>query len=408
VEALTVVTPAATRTRRWRPAPDPAADPATGRRGRRTWLVDTGWFVAALFVGYAMAEGNLASAHPAAPATRGLDVALGLAMCVALWWRRRFPVVLAVVGGAVGCFSLTGALAVQGMLFTVAVYRPTRVALIVAAADVLAIPAFAQVRGFDSGPPYLGAGSAALVTALVLGWGMFVRAQRQLVATLRERADRAEAEQQARAERARQGERTRIAREMHDVLAHRLSLLSVHAGALEFRSGADREQVRGAAGVIRATAHQALEDLRQVIGVLRAGEGGGAPEPPQPDLSRVPDLVAEDAAAGARVRYRCAVAAERVPPALGRTAYRVVQEGLTNARKHAPGVPVEVRVDGGGGLLLVTVANPLPRRAGPPVPGAGLGLVGLAERVTLAGGQLRHGPDGTGWFRLVAELPWTG
>ncbi len=118
-------------------------------------------------------------------------------------------------------------------------------------------------------------------------WGMFVRARRQLVLSLRDRAERAEAEQQLRVAQARQLERARIAREMHDVLAHRISLLSLHAGALEFRPTRRADEVARAAGVIRASAHQALQDLREVIGVLR-DEGGGdePPEPPAADPGR--------------------------------------------------------------------------------------------------------------------------
>ena len=108
-----------------------------------------------------------------------------------------------------------------------------------------------------------------LASVAVVTWGMFVRARRQLVLTLRDRAERAEAEQHLRVDQARQQERARIAREMHDVLAHRISLLSLHAGALEFRPDAPPEEVARAAGVIRSSAHEALNDLREVIGVLR-------------------------------------------------------------------------------------------------------------------------------------------
>ena len=140
-----------------------------------------------------------------------------------------------------------------------------------------------------------------LLTAVVVGWGLFVRARRELVFSLRERAARLEAEQQLRVEQAREAERRRIAREMHDVLAHRVSLLTLHAGALEFRPDASPEEVAEAAGVIRATAHAALEDLRGVIGVLRDGEGGDGPEPPQPTLADIPALVEESRAAGMKV-----------------------------------------------------------------------------------------------------------
>ena len=116
-----------------------------------------------------------------------------------------------------------------------------------------------------------------LIAGVVVGWGLFVRVQRELVLSLRERAERVEAEQRQRVEQAREAERRRIAREMHDVLAHRISLLSLHAGALEFHPDASAEEVAQAAAVIRASAHAALEELRDVIGVLREGDRGPAP-----------------------------------------------------------------------------------------------------------------------------------
>jgi signal transduction histidine kinase len=246
-----------------------------------------------------------------------------------------------------------------------------------------------------------------LATGVVIGWGLFVRVRRELVASLHERATRVESEQRLRVEQARDAERRRIAREMHDVLAHRVSLLSVHAGALEFRPDAPPEEIAEAAGVIRASARAALQELREVIGVLRESEDGA--EPPQPTLADVPALVEESRAAGMRVD--CGIAVEReLPDALGRTVYRVVQEGLTNARKHAPNAAVSVTVSGEGPLAVevvsrraVGVAAGVPE---PGLPGAGTGLVGLAERVELAGGSLRHGPGPGGDFVLRAELPW--
>jgi signal transduction histidine kinase len=227
-----------------------------------------------------------------------------------------------------------------------------------------------------------------------------------------EMLDRLEAERRDSARRAlaaQEAERLRIAREMHDVLAHRVSLLSLHAGALEFRPDASPEEVAEAAAVIRASARAALEELRDIIGVLREGADGDAPEPPQPTLAQLPALIDESRAAGTQVQTR--IDARDVPDALGRTAYRVVQEGLTNARKHAPGAAVDVRVAVAGDRLVVEVVTrrPVGVPAGAPgerLPGAGTGLVGLAERVALAGGELEHGPDAAGDFVLRASLPW--
>jgi signal transduction histidine kinase len=165
--------------------------------------------------------------------------------------------------------------------------------------------------------------------------------------------------------------------------------------------------------VIRASAHAALEELRDIIGVLREGGEQTAPEPPQPTLAEVPALIDESRAAGMHVRARIdAPDAEAVPAALGRTAYRVVQEGLTNARKHAPGAAVDVAIVADDGRLVVGVVSRRPvgvreGSAAERLPGAGTGLVGLAERVALAGGELEHGPDAAGDFVLRASLPFT-
>jgi signal transduction histidine kinase len=244
----------------------------------------------------------------------------------------------------------------------------------------------------------------------VVMWGMFVRARRQLVLTLRDRAERAEAEQHLRVDQARQQERSRIAREMHDVLAHRISLLSLHAGALEFRPDAPPDEVARAAGVIRSSAHEALNDLREVIGVLRESHDGDAPERPQPTLVDLPALIDESRSAGMHVAYDWRLEASApVPTGTGRNAYRIVQEGLTNARKHARGSAVDVTVDGApGDGLTIEIRNRLPvgvlRTAD--IPGAGTGIVGLSERAGLAGGRLEHGRTDTGDYRLWAWLPW--
>ena len=245
-----------------------------------------------------------------------------------------------------------------------------------------------------------------LVTVVIVGWGLFARARRELVLSLRERAARLEAEQRLHVEQAREAERRRIAREMHDVLAHRVSLLTVHAGALEFRPDAPPEEIAAAAGVVRASAHAVLQELREVVGVLREGEQGT--ERPQPTLADIPGLVEESRAAGVRVEARVDADAD-VASATGRTAYRIVQEGLTNARKHAPGAVVEVAVlareQGGLEVEVVSRRAVGSRAAGAPPPGTGTGLIGLTERVALAGGEFEHGRRAGGDHFVRATLP---
>ena len=219
----------------------------------------------------------------------------------------------------------------------------------------------------------------------------------------------AETEQGRRVAEARLAGRTQIAREMHDVLAHRLSLVATYAGALEYRPGAPPDQLANAAGVIRASVHQALSELRDVIAVLRDTESAADwSEQPQPVLADLPALIEEASSAGTYIQLDNGLADSAGPPAaVGRTAYRVVQEGLTNARKHAAGQPVRVILSGAAGAqLTIEISNPLPAGPAAPVaPGSGTGLVGLSERVQLAGGQLEH-RLASGEFRMRAWIPW--
>jgi signal transduction histidine kinase len=294
--------------------------------------------------------------------------------------------------------------------FTVAVHRPFRYVAIFGAISLASVFLYYELHPDRDTPLLVSFAISASITIAVAAWGMFVRARRQLVHSLRERAERAEAERQEHAERARLQERARIAREMHDVLAHRISLLSMQAGALEFRPGATPDEVARAAGVIRASSHQALQDLREVIGVLREAPDGAAPERPQPTLAELPALVEESREAGMVVRDRLQVEdMASVPAAMGRNAYRIVQEGLTNARRHAPGTAVVLTLSGRpGDGLEIEVRNPMaayrPERAVPP--GSGAGIIGLAERAHLAGGRLEHGRTQSGDHRLWAWLPW--
>jgi signal transduction histidine kinase len=391
--------------------PGELRDGGDGRRSARDWAVDVVMYVLAAGVSALVAAETWADHGSLAIA---IDFALGAVSFVALWFRRRHPVAVGVITGASSIVSGTAGGPALLALFNVAI-RASRRAILGMAALALASTAILPLLypGDELYSTQITLG--VLITGVVIGWGLFVRVQRQLVLSLRERAATLEAEQRLRVEQAREAERLRIAREMHDVLAHRVSLLSLHAGALEFHPDATAEEVAQAAAVIRSSAHAALEELRDVIGVLREGEGapGGAPEPPQPTLADVPALVEECRQAGMRVRCHIDVPADAAPPtALGRAAYRIVQEGLTNARKHAPAAAVEVTITAQPGTALV--AQVVSRRpvgvaapTAPALPGAGTGLVGLAERVALAGGELEHGPDGAGDFVLRATLPWS-
>jgi signal transduction histidine kinase len=336
-----------------------------------------------------------------------LDVTCGVLACLSLWWRRRWPLQVGLAGVLLGAFSVSAGAPALIALLSLAVRRPVRQALLVAGLWVPSLVVFG-IYSPTTGPVSTTIVNMPLVLAAT-AWGMFVRARRQLLASLRERAERAEADQRLHEERAQLAERTRIAREMHDVLAHRISLLALHAGALEVQPDLPAAKVRETAGLLRATARQALEELRGVIGVLRQ-EPGGEPAAPQPTLGDIRRLVEETRRAGARIELEMQVVdADAAPSALGRDAYRIVQEALTNISKHANGTATRVRISGGPGTgLHVSVRNrkPIHAHAGPSLPGSGAGLLGLQERVALTGGTLVHGPDGSGDFVVEAELRW--
>lgn len=376
------------------------------RRSARDWVIDVLCFLLAVgfgaFLLYTTGHGDHPTPHPPRPP----DVILGSVACLSLWVRRRWPVPLALALAVSGIFSVTSVGAASIMVFTVAVHRPFRTVALVAAAHIGSSAVYSAIYPDPTQSYWVSITWTVVLIGAVVAWGMFVRARRQLILSLRDRALRAEAEQQLRVEQARHQERARIAREMHDVLAHRISLLSVHAGALEFRPDAPPTEIAQAAGVIRASAHQALQDLREVIGVLRDDSGDGAPERPQPSLTDLPALIDESRRAGMAVDCENKIHDVGVVPAnIGRSAYRTVQESLTNARKHAPGAAVRVMVDGSAGSgLTVEVRNPLVKAA-PEIPGAGAGLIGLTERAMLAGGRLEHGRTEDD-FRVRAWLPW--
>jgi signal transduction histidine kinase len=381
---------------------DDDAPPA--RRSRRDWLADWAIFVVAIVGGGI----SLASSvdHGLHGTLVAVDVILGAGLTLALWWRRRWPVALALASLAIDPVSSSAGPAGIFILYTVAAYRRWQAAVLVALVGFALLPASHAVhpQGDSLSSELFG---GVLFAAVVVAWGMFRRSRRQ---TKRERLGRAQAEEQLRVEQIRHAERERIAREMHDVLAHRISLLSLHAGALEFRPEASPEEVARAAAVIRASAHQALEDLRHVIGVLRDGTDGETPQPPQPTLSALPGLLEESRAAGMRLHADvCVTNLATVPESIGRHALRIVQEALTNARKHAASATVHLRIEGAPGEgLAIEVRNRAPVVAAGTtlIPGSGTGLVGLAERAALSGGHLEHGLDERGDFRLRAWLPW--
>ncbi len=351
----------------------------------------------------AVLAGELSRADPPSSTRLVADATVGVLACLAMPLVHRRPVGGAAALGALSALVPTAApLAATAVLWVAGRHR-------LGGAAATAAGAVAAQVARDLWRPDVGLARGwwlLVVTvsyAAILGWGAWVQARRALVGSL--------------VERARQAERARIAREMHDTLAHRLSLVATFAGALEYNPAAPPEQVTQATGAIRAAAHQALEELREVIGVLRDDRPGGdragadGVERPQPTFLDLETLVEEGRATGADIALDNAVApADRaiVPAGLGRTAYRIVQEALTNARKHAPGQAVQVAVQGRPGARLeIEVVNPISsgRRPAPP-PGSGTGLAGLRERVELCGGRFEHGTAAPQRYRVGASMPW--
>src|SRR4051812_30311924 len=376
--------------------PDVVADAPDEERGRRDRVADATIYLAAFAISAATLAGTWQT-HP--PWLRVVDVVLGIATLVSLHWRRTHPAAVGIGIGAVSLLILTASGANLAATFNAAIRARGR-ALAVIAGPLIAGVFASPLLSPPAGNYWANAGACLLLTGVVLGWGLFVRARRELVRSLRAQGDRA-------ADEARAAERRRIAREMHDVLAHRLSLLAVHAGALEFHPDAPAEEVAEAAGVIRENAKAAPEELRGGTGVRREDSSKTPTQPPQPTLADLTALVEESRAASMRVTARIELGDTIPTAAVGRTAYRIAQEGLTNARKHAPGAAVTLTVHAPDGHLQVEVRSlaPVAVAAAAPLPGGGTGLIGLAERVSLAGGTLEHGVDPDGAFVLRASLP---
>jgi len=358
---------------------------------RRDRLVDL-----ALFLYAAFAAGSIATNRQlhAGDTMQMVNVALAVPACLAIWVRRRHPVGVGWLAVGLSAFSSSAVHAGMVAVFSAAIHaRPRRAVEIVAGAIVATAVDCAIYTGekaFNDG--FFTAWSAITVAAFCLG--SFVRVRREL--------------RHREIHEAQLAERTRIAREMHDVLAHRISLLSVHAGALEFNRGASPEEVARGLGVIRSNARAAQEELRDVIGVLRSESPDDPVQPPQPTLADLGRLIEESRAAGMDVTLVSPLPRPPLSTLAGRTVYRVVQEALTNARKHAPGQPVSVSIAGEpGGTLEVEVVNRPSADRPPDHAGSGAGLIGLAERLALAGGTLEHARLADGGFRLVARLPWT-
>jgi signal transduction histidine kinase len=387
---------------------------ATGELVPARWL-DAGLVVGLLVLLAAGSVGPPAAGNPAPAA-----LVLAVAQVAALWWRRAHPVAVVAVQLVLSLVARVwldaggiASLAVLAGIYTVASLRGARLGILAAAADLAVKLLAVAVTGAraDSLPDHLALDALALVL------GLYVRARRAHLGALREREARAAVEE----------ERRRIARELHDVVAHHVSVMTLQAGGLEqrLRGGGDQE-ASGAAAAIRRTGKEAMAELRRLLGVLRAGPDGGDRQP-QPDLDRIEDLVARMRQAGLPVVLR-RQGGRPVAAGVSLAAYRIVQEALTNTLRHAGPVATEVAVTVTDDVVQLRVAdkgvadkgeesalgrrpsdsdrqNRRSGRSGRSGRSAGHGLAGMRERVALLGGTIQAGPRPGGGWLVAAELP---
>jgi signal transduction histidine kinase len=202
-------------------------------------------------------------------------------------------------------------------------------------------------------------------------------------------------------------ERARIAREMHDVVAHRMSMIAVQAETAPYRIAGLPETAQAEFSALSESAREALTEMRGLLGVLRSADGEGELVP-QPQLGDVPELVAAARRAGAEVTLAMPDNSKRLPPTVGLTAYRIVQESLSNAGRHAPGARISVVVEEEPRYVRIDIKNEPPATSQLKTDGTGHGLAGMRERVALIGGQLHAGPEADGGFAVRAVLPAGG
>jgi signal transduction histidine kinase len=254
--------------------------------------------------------------------------------------------------------------------------------------------------------------AAALFVWLPLIVGLWIAARRQVIEGLHKQAEQKERKQEAQVREVRAQERARIAHDMHDVVAHRVSLMVLHAGALEVST--QDVQAAASAALIRTIGREALAQLRDVLGVLKSsGQGSlesgfSAELQPQHTLADLETLLDQSRAAGIAVSRRDEGVACTLPLLVEHAAYRVVREALTNVHKHADQAATEVLVRYLPTALEVIVRNEEALRSADPMPGSGIGLIGLRQRVELLGGKFTAGPRLNGGFTVSAQLPLTG
>ncbi|WP_416960933.1 sensor histidine kinase [Streptomyces sp. Agncl-13] len=388
-------------------------------RRHPTW-VDTFWAVFLLGLsGVSIASTSYASGRHG---TAGGAIGASAVMCVAIALRRRWPEKMLLLASATGLVQLVldvepvvADFAMLVIVYTVAAVG-ARWASRFALASGLSAATLAQIRW-----PQDHTSSAGLVALAIfqtvpfaLAWvlGDSMRTRRAYFAQLEERAARLEKEREAQAKVAVAAERARIARELHDVVAHNVSVMVVQADGAAYVLDSAPDQAKKALETISSTGRQALAEMRRLLGVLRTGEHKEAGEyVPQPDVEQIDDLVEQCRTSGLPVDFKVEGTPRPLPSGVELTAYRIVQEALTNTRKHGgPNTGASVRLvyfDDGLGLLVEDDGKGAPHELYEEggADGQGHGLIGMRERVGMVGGTLDAGPRPGGGFRISALLP---
>ncbi|MGW0711125.1 sensor histidine kinase [Streptomyces sp. NPDC002643] len=387
-------------------------------RRHPTW-VDGFWAV--VLLGMSLVGGTVDPDY-ASDVNEAAIVTITSMLCLVVALRRRFPEKMLVLAAVAGVLQLAldvprmpADFAMLVIIYTVAA-NGARWASRLALAGALAAASLAQMRWYEERVSILGNAALAVVLTVpfVLAWvlGDSLRTRRAYFAQLEERAARLEREREAQAKVAVAAERARIARELHDVVAHNVSVMVVQADGAAYVLDAAPDQAKKALETISSTGRQALAEMRRLLGVLRTGEHKEVGEyVPQPDVEQIDDLVEQCRVAGLPVDFKVEGTPRPLPSGVELTAYRIVQEALTNTRKHGgPNTGASVRLvyfDDGLGLLVEDDGKGAPHELYEEggADGQGHGLIGMRERVGMVGGTLDAGPRPGGGFRISALLP---
>jgi signal transduction histidine kinase len=358
------------------------------------------WLLAVLQLNLSSMPGS-----PAAPSPGELLLVAGMHTVPLLWsWRAPLAAWLPVTGAAMivlatwSVWPLACALALLAAVYMVGARTSRPVAVAVGTLTVLALLPMIGNPHF-AGVPLL----APLVAGLVIGVLLVADNVRGRQAAEQALAEQAEQHRQEQARRALLEERSRIARELHDVVAHHMSMIAVQAETAPYRLHGLSQEARDDFAGLSATAREALTEMRRLLGVLR-GDEQQAERAPQPGLARLGELVDGARRAGLPVRLTVSGQPRTLPASVDLSAYRIVQEALSNAVQHARGAQVEVELRWRPAAVEVAVTDDGRGAAGAP-PAGGHGLLGMSERVAMLGGSLEVGPRPEGGFQVRAALP---